>query len=90
MLEQFWTHSAAEVARSDPEFPGLEKKTRFYQASTSLNCMASFRGHTAEGDDAVLSARSPYAIAKLYGYWIVVNYREAYGMYVSNGILTNC
>ncbi|MEM6638898.1 MAG: GDP-mannose 4,6-dehydratase [Pseudomonadota bacterium] len=66
---------------------GLEKKTRFYQASTS-----ELYGKVQEipqSETTPFYPRSPYAVAKLYGYWIVVNYREAYGMYACNGILFN-
>jgi GDPmannose 4,6-dehydratase len=66
---------------------GLEKKTRFYQASTS-----EMYGQVAESpqrESTPFHPRSPYAIAKLYAYWITVNYREAYGMYACNGILFN-
>lgn len=66
---------------------GLEKKTRFYQASTSElygKVQASPQSETTP-----FYPRSPYAAAKLYAYWIVVNYREAYGMHASNGILFN-
>ena len=66
---------------------GLEKKTRFYQASTS-----ELYGKVQEipqKETTPFYPRSPYAVAKLYGYWITVNYREAYGMYACNGILFN-
>jgi len=66
---------------------GLEKKTRFYQASTS-----ELYGKVAEipqTEKTPFNPRSPYAAAKLYAYWITVNYREAYGMFASNGILFN-
>jgi GDPmannose 4,6-dehydratase len=66
---------------------GLEKKTRFYQASTS-----ELYGQVQEipqKETTPFYPRSPYAVAKLYGYWIVVNYREAYGLYACNGILFN-
>jgi GDPmannose 4,6-dehydratase len=66
---------------------GLEKKTRFYQASTS-----ELYGKVMEipqRETTPFYPRSPYAVAKLYGYWITVNYREAYGMHASNGILFN-
>ena len=65
----------------------LEKKTRFYQASTS-----ELFGNSEEipqRETTPFSPRSPYAAAKLYGYWITVNYREAYGLHASNGILFN-
>jgi GDPmannose 4,6-dehydratase len=66
---------------------GLEHKVRFYQASTS-----ELFGHAQEvpqRETTPFYPRSPYAVAKLYGHWIVVNYREAYGMHASNGILFN-
>ncbi|GAB6095741.1 GDP-mannose 4,6-dehydratase [Desulfatiferula olefinivorans] len=66
---------------------GLEKKTRFYQASTS-----ELYGKVQEipqTETTPFYPRSPYAVAKLYAYWITVNYREAYGMYACNGILFN-
>ena len=66
---------------------GLEKKTRFYQASTS-----ELFGQVQEipqRETTPFYPRSPYAVAKLYAYWIVVNYREAYGIYACNGILFN-
>jgi GDPmannose 4,6-dehydratase len=66
---------------------GLEKKTRFYQASSS-----ELYGKVVESPQTELTPfypRSPYAVAKLYSYWITVNYREAYGMYACNGILFN-
>ena len=66
---------------------GLEKKTRFYQASTS-----ELYGKVQEipqKETTPFYPRSPYAVAKLYAYWITVNYREAYGMYACNGILFN-
>ena len=66
---------------------GLEKKTRFYQASTS-----ELYGQVQEipqSETTPFYPRSPYAVAKMYAYWIVVNYREAYGMYACNGILFN-
>jgi GDPmannose 4,6-dehydratase len=66
---------------------GLEKKTRFYQASTS-----ELYGQVQEipqRETTPFYPRSPYAVAKLYAYWITVNYREAYGMYACNGILFN-
>jgi GDPmannose 4,6-dehydratase len=66
---------------------GREKKTRFYQASTSeLYGMAQA---TPQTESTPFYPRSPYAVAKLYAYWITVNYREAYGMYACNGILFN-
>ena len=66
---------------------GMTKKTRFYQASTS-----ELYGKVAEvpqSETTPFYPRSPYAAAKLYAYWIVVNYREAYGLHASNGILFN-
>lgn len=66
---------------------GLEKKTRFYQASTSE--LFGQVQETPQRESTPFYPRSPYAVAKLYAYWIVVNYREAYGMYACNGILFN-
>lgn len=66
---------------------GLEKKTRFYQASTSE--LYGLVQETPQRESTPFYPRSPYAAAKLYGYWITVNYREAYGMYACNGILFN-
>ncbi|HEY5382090.1 MAG TPA: GDP-mannose 4,6-dehydratase [Acidobacteriaceae bacterium] len=66
---------------------GLEKKTRFYQASTSE--MFGLVRETPQNEQTPFYPRSPYGVAKLYGYWAVVNYREAYGMYACNGILFN-
>src|SRR5512142_747922 len=66
---------------------GLEKKTRFYQASTS-ELYGKVR-ETPQSERTPFNPRSPYAAAKLYAYWIVVNYRDAYGMHASNGILFN-
>jgi GDPmannose 4,6-dehydratase len=66
---------------------GLEKKTRFYQASTSE--LYGKVQETPQTETTPFYPRSPYAVAKLYSYWIVVNYREAYGMYACNGILFN-
>ncbi|EDQ01573.1 GDP-mannose 4,6-dehydratase [Shewanella benthica] len=68
-------------------FLGLEKKTKFYQASTS-----ELYGDVQEipqSETTPFHPRSPYAVAKMYAYWIVVNYRESYGMYACNGILFN-
>lgn len=68
-------------------FLGLEKKTKFYQASTS-----ELYGEVQEipqKETTPFHPRSPYAVAKMYAYWIVVNYRESYGMYACNGILFN-
>ena len=64
---------------------GLEKKTRFYQASTSE--LYGLVQETPQKETTPFYPRSPYAVAKLYAYWITVNYREAYGMYACNGIL---
>ncbi|MFH1215327.1 MAG: GDP-mannose 4,6-dehydratase [Pseudomonadota bacterium] len=66
---------------------GLEKKTRFYQASTSE--LYGLVQETPQTEKTPFYPRSPYAVAKLYSYWITVNYREAYGMYACNGILFN-
>ncbi len=66
---------------------GLEKKTRFYQASTSE--LYGLVQEVPQKETTPFYPRSPYAVAKLYGYWITVNYREAYGMYACNGILFN-
>lgn len=66
---------------------GLEKKTRFYQASTSE--LFGLVQEVPQKETTPFYPRSPYAVAKLYGYWIVVNYREAYGIYACNGILFN-
>ena len=66
---------------------GLEKKTRFYQASTSE--LYGKVQETPQKETTPFYPRSPYAAAKLYAYWITVNYREAYGMYACNGILFN-
>ncbi|MBV7410707.1 GDP-mannose 4,6-dehydratase [Maritimibacter sp. DP1N21-5] len=68
-------------------FLGLEKKTRFYQASTSE--LYGLVQETPQKETTPFHPRSPYAVAKLYSYWITVNYREAYGMYACNGILFN-
>ena len=65
----------------------LEKKTRFYQASTSE--LYGLVRETPQTETTPFYPRSPYAVAKLYAYWITVNYREAYGMYACNGILFN-
>lgn len=65
----------------------LQKKTRFYQASTSE--LYGLVQETPQSEKTPFYPRSPYAAAKLYAYWIVVNYREAYGMHASNGILFN-
>ena len=66
---------------------GLDSKTRFYQASTSE--LYGLVQETPQTETTPFHPRSPYAVAKLYGYWITVNYREAYGMYACNGILFN-
>jgi GDPmannose 4,6-dehydratase len=66
---------------------GLEKKTKFYQASTSE--LYGLVQETPQTEKTPFYPRSPYAVAKLYAYWITVNYREAYGMYACNGILFN-
>lgn len=68
-------------------FLGLETKTRFYQASTSE--IYGLVQETPQRETTPFYPRSPYAVAKLYSYWITVNYREAYGMYACNGILFN-
>ena len=68
-------------------FLGLEKKTRFYQASTSE--LFGLVQEIPQRETTPFYPRSPYAVAKLYAYWITVNYREAYGMYACNGILFN-
>jgi GDPmannose 4,6-dehydratase len=66
---------------------GLEKKTRFYQASTSE--LYGLVQEVPQKETTPFYPRSPYAVAKLYAYWITVNYREAYGLYACNGILFN-
>lgn len=66
---------------------GLEKKTRFYQASTSE--LYGLVRETPQKETTPFYPRSPYAAAKLYAYWVTVNYREAYGIYACNGILFN-
>jgi GDPmannose 4,6-dehydratase len=66
---------------------GLEKKTRFYQASTSE--LYGLVQETPQKESTPFYPRSPYAVAKLYAYWITVNYREAYGIYACNGVLFN-
>ncbi len=65
----------------------MEKETRFYQASTSE--LYGLVQEVPQKETTPFYPRSPYGVAKLYGYWITVNYREAYGMYASNGILFN-
>ena len=66
---------------------GLTKKTKFYQASTSE--MYGNVKETPQNENTSFYPRSPYAVAKLYAYWVTVNYREAYGIYAANGILFN-
>lgn len=66
---------------------GLEKKTKFYQASTSE--LYGLVQEVPQKESTPFYPRSPYAVAKLYAYWITVNYREAYGMYACNGVLFN-
>src|SRR2546430_2162017 len=66
---------------------GMEKETRFYQASTSE--LYGLVQEVPQRESTPFYPRSPYGVAKLYGYWITVNYREAYGIYASNGILFN-
>ncbi|TGD63278.1 GDP-mannose 4,6-dehydratase [Tabrizicola sp. WMC-M-20] len=68
-------------------FLGLDQKTRFYQASTSE--LYGLVQETPQRETTPFHPRSPYAVAKLYAYWITVNYREAYGMFACNGILFN-
>lgn len=68
-------------------FSGLEEKTRFYQASTSE--LYGLVQEVPQKETTPFYPRSPYAVAKLYAYWITVNYREAYGMYACNGVLFN-
>lgn len=68
-------------------FLGMEKTTKFYQASTSE--LYGLVQETPQRETTPFYPRSPYAVAKLYSYWITVNYREAYGMYACNGILFN-
>ncbi|HET8972165.1 MAG TPA: GDP-mannose 4,6-dehydratase [Pseudolabrys sp.] len=65
----------------------LEKRVRFYQASTSE--LYGNTSHTPQNEETPFAPRSPYGAAKLYAYWITVNYREAYGIHASNGILFN-
>ncbi len=66
---------------------GLEKKTKFYQASTSE--LYGLIQEESQDENTPFYPRSPYAVAKLYAYWITINYREAYGIYACNGILFN-
>ena len=68
-------------------FLGFEKKTKFYQASTSE--LYGLVQETPQKETTPFHPRSPYGVAKLYAYWITINYREAYGMYACNGILFN-
>jgi GDPmannose 4,6-dehydratase len=68
-------------------FLGMEEKTKFYQASSSE--LYGLVQETPQKETTAFYPRSPYAVAKLYAYWITVNYREAYGMYACNGILFN-
>jgi GDPmannose 4,6-dehydratase len=68
-------------------FLGMEKKTRFYQASTSE--LYGLVQEIPQKETTPFHPRSPYAVAKMYAYWITVNYRESYGMYACNGILFN-
>ena len=68
-------------------FLGFEKNTKFYQASTSE--LYGLVQETPQKETTPFYPRSPYAVAKLYAYWITVNYREAYGMYACNGVLFN-
>jgi GDPmannose 4,6-dehydratase len=66
---------------------GLEKKVKFYQASTSELYGGVYHG--PQGEKTPFYPRSPYAVAKLMGYWITINYREAYNMFACNGVLFN-
>ena len=68
-------------------FLGLEKSTRYYQASTSE--MFGLTASTPQSESTPFHPRSPYAVSKLFAYWTTINYREAYGMYACNGILFN-
>jgi len=68
-------------------FLGLDKQTKFYQASTSE--LYGLVQDIPQNEETPFHPRSPYAVAKMYAYWITVNYREAYGMYACNGILFN-
>jgi GDPmannose 4,6-dehydratase len=68
-------------------FSGLERKVKFYQASTSE--LFGMVQESPQSEKTPFYPRSPYAVAKLYSYWIIVNYREAYGIYACNGILFN-
>ena len=84
-------HGAAEVDEKTMleaiRFVGMEKQTRFYQASTSE--LYGLVQEIPQKETTPFHPRSPYAVAKLYAYWITVNYREAYGLYACNGILFN-
>ena len=80
------TAGNAAPAGGDPDLK-LEKRVRFYQASTSE--LYGNTSHTPQNETTPFAPRSPYAAAKLYAYWITVNYREAYGIHASNGILFN-
>ena len=70
-----------------PKLEGLEKKTRFYQASTSE--LYGLVQEIPQKETTPFYPRSPYAVAKMYAYWMTINYREAYGIYACNGILFN-
>ena len=82
-VDAFGTLRLLEAIR----FLGLQEKTRFYQASTSE--LYGLVQETPQTETTPFYPRSPYAVAKLYSYWITVNYREAYGMFTCNGILFN-
>ena len=82
---RFYQASTSELYGLVQEIP--QKETRFYQASTSE--LYGLVQEVPQKETTPFYPRSPYAVAKLYGYWITVNYREAYGMYASNGILFN-
>ena len=82
-VDAFGTLRLLEAIRA----AGLEKKTRFYQASTSE--LYGEVQETPQRETTPFYPRSPYAVAKLYAYWIVVNYRESYGIFACNGILFN-
>jgi len=82
-VDAFGTLRLLEAIR----FLGLQKKTRFYQASTSE--LYGLVQETPQTEITPFYPRSPYGVAKLYSYWITVNYREAYGMFTCNGILFN-
>lgn len=68
-------------------FAGLEKRTRYYQASTSE--MFGLTASAPQSEETSFHPRSPYAVSKLFAYWMTINYREAYGLYACNGILFN-